>query len=54
MQRAGRPVLWHTLAMLRSMVGLSLLLAFAIAPPAVAAPIDDANAAYQRGNYAAA
>lgn len=40
--------------MLRSMVGLSLLLAFAIAPPAVAAPIDDANAAYQRGNYAAA
>ena len=33
---------------------LYLLLAFAVAPPALAAPIDDANAAYQRGNYAAA
>ncbi len=33
---------------------LCLLLAFAAAAPAVAAPIDDANAAYQRGNYAAA
>lgn len=39
---------------MRPLIGLCLLLAFAIAAPAVAAPIDDANAAYQRGNYAAA
>ena len=39
---------------MRPLIRLCLLLAFAIAPPAVAAPIDDANAAYQRGNYAAA
>lgn len=36
------------------MTGFCLLLAFAVAQPAFAAPIDDANAAYQRGNYAAA
>jgi TPR repeat protein len=39
---------------IRALVSLCLLLALAVAPPAVAAPIDDANAAYQRGNYAAA
>ena len=39
---------------MRPLIRLCLLLAFAVAPPAVAAPIDDANAAYQRGNYAAA
>ena len=38
----------------RSVVGLCLLLALGGAQPASAAPIDDANAAYQRGNYAAA
>ena len=31
-----------------------LLLAFAAAGPALAAPLDDANAAYQRGDYATA
>ena len=40
--------------MKRWLIGLCLLLAFAAAGPAVAEPIDDANAAYQRGNYAAA
>ncbi len=39
---------------MRPLIALSLLLALAVAPPAFAAPIDDANAAYQRGNYAAA
>ncbi|MBI3197279.1 MAG: sel1 repeat family protein [Rhodospirillales bacterium] len=39
---------------MRPLIGLFLLLAFAAAGPAFAAPIDDANAAYQRGNYAAA
>jgi TPR repeat protein len=36
------------------LITLCLLAALAVAPPAFAAPIDDANAAYQRGNYAAA
>ena len=36
------------------LIALCLLLVLAVAPPAFAAPIDDANAAYQRGNYAAA
>jgi TPR repeat protein len=39
---------------MRPVIALSLLLALAVARPALAAPIDDANAAYQRGNYAAA
>lgn len=39
---------------IRALASLCLLAAFAIIPPAVAAPIDDANAAYQRGNFAAA
>jgi len=39
---------------MRPLIGLCLALAFAVAWPALAAPIDDANAAYQRGNYAAA
>ena len=39
---------------MRPLIGLCLLLAFAVVPPVLAAPIDDANAAYQRGNYAAA
>lgn len=37
-----------------SAIGLCLLLAFAVTQPAFAGPIDDANAAYQRGNYAGA
>ena len=40
--------------MKRSLIGLCLLLSFAVAGPALAAPIDDANAAYQRGDYASA
>jgi TPR repeat protein len=39
---------------MRPLTGIILSLALAIAQPAFAAPIDDANAAYQRGNYAGA
>lgn len=39
---------------MRSLIGLCLLLLFAVAGPAFAAPLDDANAAYQRGDYATA
>lgn len=39
---------------IRALASFCLLLAFAAASPAAAAPIDDANAAYQRGNFAAA
>ncbi|MEI7874673.1 MAG: tetratricopeptide repeat protein [Alphaproteobacteria bacterium] len=40
--------------MKRSLIGLCLLLSFAAAGPTLAAPLDDANAAYQRGDYATA
>ena len=40
--------------MKRSLIGLCLLLAVATAGPARTAPLDDANAAFQRGDYAAA
>ena len=56
-EASGAPDLWHTYLPRCSpymVVGAFLLLAFAVAPPAFAAPIDDANAAYQRGNYPAA
>jgi len=39
---------------MRPLIALSLLLAFAVAQPAFAAPLDDANAAFQRGDYAGA
>ena len=39
---------------MRPLIALSLLLVLAVTPPAFAAPIDDANAAYQRGNFSAA
>src|SRR5215218_63875 len=39
---------------MRPLIALCLLLAFAAARPAFAAPLDDANAAFQRGDYAAA
>ncbi len=39
---------------MRSLIALCLLLAFAVVRPAVAGPLDDANAAYQRGDYATA
>ena len=39
---------------MRPLIALSLLLAFAAAQPALAAPLDDANAAFQRGDYATA
>jgi TPR repeat protein len=39
---------------MHALITLCLLAALAVASPAFAAPIDDANAAYQRGNYAAA
>lgn len=40
--------------MKRSLIGLCLLLVLAAAEPARAAPLDDANAAFQRGDYATA
>lgn len=39
---------------MRRLIGFCLLLMFAVAGPALAAPLNDANAAYQRGDYAAA
>ncbi|MDP2331502.1 MAG: tetratricopeptide repeat protein [Reyranella sp.] len=39
---------------MRPLITLCLLVALAVAQPAIAAPIDDANAAYQRGDYAGA
>jgi hypothetical protein len=39
---------------MRPLIALSLLLVFTIAGPAHAAPLDDANAAFQRGDYAGA
>ncbi len=39
---------------MRSLIPLGPVLAFALAMPAFAGPLEDANAAYQRGNYAAA
>ncbi|MDI1287027.1 MAG: tetratricopeptide repeat protein [Reyranella sp.] len=40
--------------MKRSLIGLCLSLLVAAAGPAFAAPLDDANAAYQRGDFATA
>jgi hypothetical protein len=40
--------------MKRSLIGLCLLVLVAAAGPARAAPLDDANAAFQRGDYATA